>query len=377
MLDGMFECLSTAALNEAGWDCHRIKAAERCCLRRLERGRYLITAICDHPDHAFTAAIAAAPTTTLPAETNGLPKRTEDLRILVRSYVDSLPTDAVFSHRSALIAHGLPIPYIEPGEVFAESVSPHYGVRLQNMLIRRRTFDVDALEIVNGIPVTNVVQTMLDIARDCPLAFSVAVLDAAVRSFAVSIDELRSYAESHPVRTDARKIASALRNVDARRESVAESICAIRFVEHSIVGFEPQVDICDSSGRHLGRTDFANEHAKVIAEFDGAGKYYLNDADSQQAFKLERRREYAMHNQGGDGLPHPVERSVLSGRLPEDQRGCAPTRRHRHDAKTAVVIALTPRSRPVAADDRSTNRRMLAAFNGRRGERRQRQGRAS
>src|SRR5699024_11543708 len=58
----------------------RIKAAERCCLRRLERGRYLITAICDHPDHAFTAAIAAAPTTTLPAETNGLPKRPEDLR---------------------------------------------------------------------------------------------------------------------------------------------------------------------------------------------------------------------------------------------------------------------------------------------------------
>lgn len=298
MLDGMFECLSTVALNEAGWDCHRIKAAERCCLRRLERGRYLITAICDHPDHAFTAAIAAAPTTTLPAETNGLPKRTEDLRILVRSYVDRLPTDAVFSHRSALIAHGLPIPYIEPGEVFAESVSPHYGVRLQNMLIRRRTFDVDALEIVNGIPVTNVVQTMLDIARDCPLAFSVAVLDAAVRSFAVSIDELRSYAESHPVRTGARKIASALRNVDARRESVAESICAIRFVEHSIVGFEPQVDICDARGRHLGRTDFANEHAKVIAEFDGAGKYYLDDADPQQAFELERRREYAMRNQG-------------------------------------------------------------------------------
>src|SRR5690625_2898188 len=137
MLDGMFECLSTAALNEAGWDCHRIKAAERCCLRRLERGRYLVTAVCDHPDHAFTAAIAAAPTTTLPEATNGLPKRTEDLRILVRSYVDRLPTDAVFSHRSALIAHGLPIPYIEPGEVFAESVSPHYGVRLQNMLIRQ------------------------------------------------------------------------------------------------------------------------------------------------------------------------------------------------------------------------------------------------
>ena len=36
----------------------------------------------------------------------------------------------------------------------------------------------------------------------------------------------------------------------------------------------------------------------MIAEFDGAGKYYLDDADPQQAFELERRREYAMRNQG-------------------------------------------------------------------------------
>lgn len=294
----MFECLTTAALNEAGWDCHRIKVAERCCLRRLERGRYLVTAVCERPEHVFTAAIAAAPTTTLPEETKGLPKRKEDLRILVRSYADRLPADAVFSHRSALIVHGLPIPYIEPGEVFAESVSPRYGVRLQNMLIRRRSIDVGAFEIVNGVPVTTVQQTMLDLARDCPLAFSVAALDAAVRNFAVTIDELRSYAQSHPVRTRGRKIASALRNVDARRESVAESICAVRFVEHSIDGFEPQIDICDSSGRHLGRADFANERAKVVAEFDGAGKYYLDDADPKQAFELERRREYAMRNQG-------------------------------------------------------------------------------
>src|SRR5699024_7406079 len=161
-----------------------------------------------------------------------------------------------------------------------------------------RTFDLDALEIVNGIPVTNVVQTMLDIARDCPLAVSVAVLDAAVRSFAVSIDELRSYAESHPVRTGARKIASALRNVDARRDSAAELIGAIRTVELKSVEFDPHDYICDTRGRHLGRTDFANVHAKVIAEYVGDGKYCFDDSDPQQAFDLWRRREYAMRNQG-------------------------------------------------------------------------------
>ncbi len=298
MLDGMYGCVSTAELLAAGWDCHRIKAAERCCLRGLERGRYVVTAECADPDHGFVNAIAVAPTTTLPKETTGLRKRTEDLRILVRSYVDRLPPDAVFSHRSALIVHGLSIPFVDPDDVFAESVSPRSGVRLAKMPVRRRSHDRNAREIVNGAPVTTVLQTLLDVARDSTLAFSVAVLDSAVRSSVVTVEEVRSYGESHPVRTGARKIRRALDNVDSRRESVAESICAVRFVEHSIPDFVPQVDVWDQHGEHLGRTDFANERAKVIAEFDGAGKYYLDGANPEETFELERRREYALRNEG-------------------------------------------------------------------------------
>lgn len=298
MLGVMYGCLSTAALLAAGWDCHRIKAAERCCLRRLQRGRYVVTAACTNPDHSFVAAIAEAPTTTLPQETTGLRKRTEDLRIIVRSYVDRLPPDAVFSHRSALIIHGVAIPFVDRDDVFAEAVSPRSGVRLAKMLVRRRALDHSASQIVNGIPVTSVPQTMHDIARDSTLPFAVAVLDSAVRNEIVTVDEIRTYCESHPVRTGTAKILKALDNVDARRESVAESICAMRFVEHSIPDFVPQVDVWDGNGKHLGRTDFANEDAKVIAEFDGVGKYYLDGVDPEQTFELERRREYALRNEG-------------------------------------------------------------------------------
>ncbi|WP_166971410.1 hypothetical protein [Brevibacterium atlanticum] len=254
--------------------------------------------MCDKPEHSFVAAIAEAATTTLPKETRGQRKRAEDLRILLRSYVDRIPQDSVFSHRSALVVHGLPIPYLEKGEVFAESVNPRYGVRLANMLVRRRALDSGTHEIVNGIPVTTVLQTVHDIARDCPLAFSVAVLDSAVRESVLTLGEIRTHFESHPVRTGTRKMLTALDNVDGRRESVAESICAVRFVEHSMSGFEPQVDIFDESGRHLARTDFADVHAKVIAEVDGAAKYHLDGADPQQSFERERSREYALRNEG-------------------------------------------------------------------------------
>ena len=67
---------------------------------------------------------------------------------------------------------------------------------------------------------------------------------------------------------------------------------------NSIPGFEPQVVIRDERGDFVARTDFANPKARVVAEFDGAGKYYLDGADPKRAFELERRREYSLRNLG-------------------------------------------------------------------------------
>ncbi|WP_166972570.1 hypothetical protein [Brevibacterium atlanticum] len=100
------------------------------------------------------------------------------------------------------------------------------------------------------------------------------------------------------MRTRQRRIAAVIDNIDSRRESIGESICAVRFVEHSIPGFEPQVTIVDEQGNFVARTDFANESVKVIAEFDGAGKYYLDSTDPKIAFEHERQREYQLRNLG-------------------------------------------------------------------------------
>lgn len=110
--------------------------------------------------------------------------------------------------------------------------------------------------------------------------------------------QIRGYCEAHPVRTRQRHIYQALALADGRRESVAESICAVRFFEFSIPGFEPQVTICDENGKFVARTDFANRRAKVIAEFDGVGKYHLPGRDPRRELELERQREYKMRNLG-------------------------------------------------------------------------------
>ena len=294
----MFACLTSAELNAAGFSSHQLRVAERCCLRRVRRGIYVVTAVCTDPAHQFIAAVGAVSGTTLPRESAGALKKNEDLRILVRSYVDDLPDGAVFSHRSALIVHGLSIPFFDndaPPRV--EFAHPEIGARRSFVRVWKRPLEGDT-EVVNDCRVTTLLRTLLDVSRDCPLAFAVAVVDEAIRRNLVSAREFADYCAHNPVRTRQGRINAAVANVDARRESVAESITAVRFVEYSVPGFEPQVVIRDENGDFVARTDFANQKAHVIAEFDGAGKYYLDGADPKQAFELERRREYSLRNLG-------------------------------------------------------------------------------
>ena len=283
----------------AGWSTYQIGQATQCCLEKLRRGVYVVTTKCANPEHQFTVALASADNVHLPHETAGMRKQAEDLAIRARSYVGRLPPGVVLSHRSALIAHGLPIPYFERDDALTvEAVHPGRGNRRKNLYIRYRELASSAYTVLDGCPVTTVRQTLLDIARDYPLAFAVAVVDAAIRKSMVTAESFRAYCDAHPARTRQRRVVSVIDNIDARRESVGESICAVRFVEHVIPGFEPQVTILDGQGEFVARTDFANEPCRVIAEFDGAGKYYLDDADPKLSFEMERRREYRLCNLG-------------------------------------------------------------------------------
>lgn len=296
----MFVCLSRADLETAGFSDYQIARAAQCCLRKVRRGVYLVSQACKSPEHRFVAGLAAASSTHLPKESSGMKKRDEDLRILVRSFVGDLPPGAVFSHRSALIIHGLPVPYIDwTQKPVVEVVHPENSVRRSGILVRKRSVDEDVIH-AEGFAVTSVLRTLFETARDYPTDFAVAAVDAALRRKLVSVAEFADYCSAHPVRTHQTRVNTVAANVDERRESVAESICAVRFVENCIPGFEPQVTIRNEDGCAVARTDFANEQAKVIAEFDGAEKYYLDDPDPdpREAFERERRREYSLRNMG-------------------------------------------------------------------------------
>lgn len=299
MLVCMFICLSTSDLHDVGWTTHQITTAVNCCLRRVRTGIYVVAKRCSHPSHVFVATLAASKHVHLPGEESGMRKQDEDLRILVRSYAGRMPPQTVLSHRSALIVHGLPVPYFEQGsQPVAEAIHPRNGVRHTPMLVRRRELAVCDIVEADGTPVTSLLRTLADVARDYPPAFSVAVLDAAVHQGKASEQMIADYCEAHRPRTLRRRVDATLNLMDGSRESVAESICAVRFDEYSLRGFEPQVEFYDEQNRFIGRTDFADKKAKVIAEFDGEGKYHLTGKDPRAEMEKERRREYKLRNLG-------------------------------------------------------------------------------
>ncbi|WP_147233209.1 MULTISPECIES: hypothetical protein [Brevibacterium] len=288
-----------AELHAAGLTTYQISLARKCCLKRVRRGVYVVALSCPNPEHELLSRLASSSITDLPMEQGGLRKKREEHRILVRSFVGALPPNSMFSHMSALIVHGLPVPYFQQNvPLRVETIHPRHSVRSTTMLIRQRVcLDTDSA-VVDGIPVTSLLRTLWDIGRDYPLPFSVAVGDAAIHNRLTTTEELASYCDSHPARTHQNRIDLMREHIDGRRESIGESICAIRFVEYAITGFEPQVEFFNEYGDVEARPDFTHKKAKVIAEFDGEGKYYLSGDDPKRAFERERRREYRLRNRG-------------------------------------------------------------------------------
>src|SRR5699024_12774179 len=116
-----------------------------------------------------------------------------------RRHVGGLPPGAYISNKSALIAHGLPIPYLDRNDgLTVEAVHPSRGSRRKNLFIRYRDLSSSAFIVLDGCPVTTVHQTLLDVAPDYPLAFAVAHVASAIRRSVVTAKSFRAYCAANP-----------------------------------------------------------------------------------------------------------------------------------------------------------------------------------
>lgn len=177
-----------------------------------------------------------------------------------------------FSHASAALLHGLPVVGAKDGLVHVTTGSTPGG-RSSGDVVRHTTVDPPAAVVVDGLRVTGVARTVVDLARDSGLAAAVVVGDQALRLGLTTEEELTSEVDRLARRARGARVARrAVAFLDPRAESPGESISRVRIHEAGLSAPILQHVVLDTHG-FVGRVDFWWPDVGVVGEFDGRVKY--------------------------------------------------------------------------------------------------------
>ena len=191
---------------------------------------------------------------------------------LVEATVRLAAPDAVVSHLSAAVVHGLPVfaPFPERVQLTRTGISS--GKVRGGIHLHATSLDPSEVLVANGIRVTGLARTVVDVGRTVSFNQAVVTGDAARRRglSPSEIEECLERSARRPGLTQARRVAGFL---DPLSESPGESLS--RIVLHTL-GIDPavaQYEVHDLEGRLVGRADFGWEQHRTLGEFDGRVKY--------------------------------------------------------------------------------------------------------
>lgn len=242
-------------------------------------------------------------------------------RLLVRGRLGLMSSDVAVSHVSAAAVLGLPT-WRHRLETVHVSRNRDYGGRIRSGLAVHVTcLDRTEVRVVDGVNVTTLARTVVDVARTCSRQQAIVVGDAALASglTAAALDAALTRAKGWRGIIQARAIRSLL---DGRSESPGESVSRLIIGDHGLPLPELQYCIRDESRRPIARVDFCWPQARVIGEYDGRQKYLrpFRAGDTVvDVVMAEKRREDAIRALGWhpirwttDDLNNPA---ALAGRI--------------------------------------------------------------
>jgi predicted transcriptional regulator of viral defense system len=191
---------------------------------------------------------------------------------------------AVASHEDAALAHGLALLDRPPVGLYSVSlpVSRTRGRRRRpGIHVHSAALPPQHVTVRDGLPVTTVARTVIDLARVLPFKSGVVVADSALSGFYTYKAELEAvirYCSRWPGIDTARRVVDFS---DPLAESAFESIARVAFRDGGLPPPMLQVWI-KGAERMVGRVDFLWYKQATIAEADGAIKYADPDRAKQQ-----------------------------------------------------------------------------------------------
>lgn len=192
--------------------------------------------------------------------------------VLTRAVTRELSDEAVVSHISAAVVHGLPIWCLPLNRVHVTR-NRRTGARTgPKVRVHTAALDADEVVEVEGLRVTSVERTVVDLARKLPLARAVVLGDAALRD-RTTADRLAVQLERAKGSRGCPAARRAVAQFDGRAESPGESLSRLVMREAGLPPPQLQATILDGWGEFVGRVDFLFPERGVIGEFDGLVKY--------------------------------------------------------------------------------------------------------
>jgi hypothetical protein len=224
----------------------------------------------------------------------------------VRAELAHLADGAVVSHASAAVVHRLPTWGIRLGPVHVTRNRRTGGRKGRSLHVHIAPLAADEIEWVDGVPVTSVARTVVDLARVLPFEPAVALADAALHALIAeperlaalqaALAEALAHAAGWPGCPGARRV---LAFADARSASVGESRSRVAIGQAGLPVPVLQWEVFGSAG-WIGTVDFGWPDKRTVGEFDGKEKYgrFLRPGQTPaDAVYAEKLREDALRAQ--------------------------------------------------------------------------------
>lgn len=213
----------------------------------------------------------------------------------IRAHFLTTPHAGAYSHVTAARLHGLHIWDVPPTVHLTQGFSSNRTASGADTRTYNQRLPPNGVVSLPGpraekYTVTSPERTVLDCARTLELHRAVIIGDHALREGADAEVIASALAELDGQRGISRA-RSAFELMDRRAESPGETRARLLFDSFDITMPESQPALTSRLGKHRG--DFAWRDIKLIAEFDGKGKYF-DYKPTDQAIYQEREREKAL-----------------------------------------------------------------------------------
>jgi len=206
----------------------------------------------------------------------------------------------VVSHQSAAVLHDLPLPTGSLSSVTMTRLSSGHGDTGNDLRVRQTPLSPEEITMVDGIAVTTLARTAVDLAKVLPYEWGVAACDAALARGLSPWD--LSAAVGRYRRLKGLPLArQAVAFADSRSESPAESLSRVAIARAGLPLPRLQVELFDRNGILIARPDFLWEGVRLVGEVDGRWKYdelLRHGETSADVIMREKRREEAIRQAG-------------------------------------------------------------------------------